>query len=1145
MVIGSSSSFAPPLEAIITVTSTADTVAVDGVVTLREAILSVNAAADVNEDVTTNRFGAYGPSTTIHFNIPGTGVHTIQPLSELPAITNIVVIDGYSQPGASVNTIADGDNAEPKIVLDGSAVSLSANGLTLEGGASIVRGLVIKKFFNGILLVFEPGNTIAGNFIGIDADGSPAGNVGSGIFLLSSGNVVGGSVPEDRNIVSANSGEGIQVESTLAASADNNLIRGNFIGTDLTGKLAIANKLNGIAIFDGPTNNVIGGLTAAQRNLISGNTLNGIDIAASSLVSSPEGNTILGNFIGVDVTGTASLGNGANGIDIELGFDTVIGNKLAGNLISANQQNGILVEGSIGHGQARNTSISGNQIVANGGIGIVTAGLSNSIGGFFGNGNLISSNRSDGIELGSLAFGNTLLRNSIVANGGHGVAIFGDVNQIGNGDPLGSNFIVSNRFNGVFVGSAEGPAQAATIIGNSIFRNGLLGIDLAATGEAVGTVTPNDASDIDFGPNQLQNFPTIIAASSDCTGTFFTVTLNSTPNTTFRIEFFVNSECDPSGFGEGEELLLAVSVRTDINGDAAISTNFAEAFPCAFITATATDPSGNTSEFSQCALVSVADTTPPTIGQPGPDAIIECPNIPTFSPPAATDNCDPNPVVNLVEEIIELTRGCPFPYTRTRVWQAVDACGNKSATVSQSITVVDTPPPSVQTGSDTTIECPDGPLFTTPTATDACDPNPLIQLLSDVTRPGACPGTFTQTLTYVASDCSGNTSLPVSQTITVVDRTPPTITCSSAPTVICSGVHTGTISVSDFIAAGGTASDNCGNTSAITISYTDSTPVGSCPQIFTRTYTAIDCSGNVSQTCSQQITCFCPTLLTDSLFCTLATDQVNLIFTPDVPNNPGCYKLNASNPGQFYLNIFAVGIPGSTTNFDVVLPFPFVTQGARPIQAYDGVSFFTGNSGVTCFVPGTPILVSTQTVTMAYYAPQVIGSVTKIPVELTFPASGFIYMNLHLDYGLKGTRGYNKDSFQNAVLCGVGTKVIPNGIGYTFQVIGAANGTTTASSVNTFKRDPGVGGLVQYVLADGVTIVDPVRGAGLTMTTPTGAILGSTTTDTDGWYMIPYKSTGKNTTFYMTLTSPGVPQTKIFNLKPNSYAEVDFLVILK
>ena len=138
-----------------------------------------------------------------------------------------------------------------------------------------------------------------------------------------------------------------------------------------------------------------------------------------------------------------------------------------------------------------------------------------------------------------------------------------------------------------------------TIRGNRIFNNGLLGIDLT-TASGVDGVTPNDPGDADIGPNDLQNYPVLTGA----TPVSVAGTLNSTPDRTFTLEFFSNSECDPSGYGEGETFqptTAPATVTTDGSGDAAFTFTFASAIPEGqFITATATNLDGSTSEFSAC-----------------------------------------------------------------------------------------------------------------------------------------------------------------------------------------------------------------------------------------------------------------------------------------------------------------------------------------------------------------------------------------------------------------------------------------------------------------------------------------------------------------------------------------------------------------
>ena len=177
---------------------------------------------------------------------------------------------------------------------------------------------------------------------------------------------------------------------------------------------------------------------------------------------------------------------------------------------------------------------------------------------------------------------------------------------MGGQDLEARNIIAYNKGNGVVV--VTGTQNA--ILTNSIFTNSGLGIDLARDG-----VTPNDPGDPDTGPNNLQNFPVLANAIVNGVTATIAGTLNSTPNTSdFRVEFFLNSVSDPSGHGEGRTFLGTDSVDTDANGDATIQLvdNSGQVTDGSFISATATDPSGNTSEFS-ATVVAVGGSQPITV----------------------------------------------------------------------------------------------------------------------------------------------------------------------------------------------------------------------------------------------------------------------------------------------------------------------------------------------------------------------------------------------------------------------------------------------------------------------------------------------------------------------------------------------------
>src|SRR5207237_185153 len=198
--------------------------------------------------------------------------------------------------------------------------------------------------------------------------------------------------------------------------------------------------------------------------------------------------------------------------------------------------------------------------------------------------------------------------------------------------------------------------------------------------------------------------------------------------------------------------------------------------------------------------VPVWNTPSLTSGAAGTNTTIHCPATPSFTPPTASDTCG-GATVNLVSDVT--TPGtCAGTSTETRTWDATDCSGNHSVTRSQTITVVDTTPPTIgAAGTNTTIQCPATPSFTPPTASDTCG-GATVNLVSDVTTPGTCPGTLTETRTWDATDCSGNHSVTRSQTITVVDTTPPTIGAAGAnATIQCPNTPSFTPP---------TASDTCG-----------------------------------------------------------------------------------------------------------------------------------------------------------------------------------------------------------------------------------------------------------------------------------------------------------------------------------------------
>ena len=293
------------------------------------------------------------------------------------------------------------------------------NGLDITAGSSTVRGLVINSFQNAIALVGGGGNHI----------------------------------------------------------------EGNFIGTDPTGTIALANQNSALALLNS-SDNTVGGTSSQARNVISGNAL------AFFILTS--GNVIQGNFIGTQKDGFGPLGN-TNGVAF------------------------------VGVGGANNNLVGGT-----------------------------------------------------VPGAGNVIAF-------------------TTSFEGIVMEPASGTGNS--FLGNSIFSNAQLGIDLNAIGVTRG-VTLNDVGDGDTGSNNLQNFPVIDGISIASGEATITGTLNSEASKTYRLEFFANPSVDPSGYGEGQTFLGFEDVTTDASGDASFSVTFPVTGTSTAFTATATDPDGNTSEFS-------------------------------------------------------------------------------------------------------------------------------------------------------------------------------------------------------------------------------------------------------------------------------------------------------------------------------------------------------------------------------------------------------------------------------------------------------------------------------------------------------------------------------------------------------------------
>jgi hypothetical protein len=436
------------------------------------------------------------------------------------------------------------------IRLDGLLMTNSlATGLRLQGTGHRVRGLVVANFFDGIALERCNACVVAGNFIGLDLDGLPSLNRGNGVYLTapafgrSTGNVIGGTNPADRNVIAGN-GTGIFV---FGGTVDNNAIQGNYIGTDATGTLPRGNTGNGIFIQSAPTN-LIGGVEAGAGNLISANGFANSQRGISLLGAT--GTRIFGNQIGTDVSGYYDLGNAGAGIGNQGSDRVVIGgtDPGSGNLIANNRQAGLWFLGG------SSNLIQGNI------LGTDPAGMR------------VLGNRGYGIELNSTS------------------------RHVIGGSSAGANVIRFSGKAGVKVNGGQGNA----IRFNRIFGNRGLAIDLDTEG-----VTSNDQGDADSGGNALQNFPVITNVTASASSTEVRGYLSSSTNHSFTLDFYASSICDNSGHGAGEFYLGLAGVTTGADGIGGFSVTLpVKVLSSQVLTATATDSTNSTSEFSACAAVS-------------------------------------------------------------------------------------------------------------------------------------------------------------------------------------------------------------------------------------------------------------------------------------------------------------------------------------------------------------------------------------------------------------------------------------------------------------------------------------------------------------------------------------------------------------
>ncbi len=691
--------------------------------TLRSAIDAANAA---------------GGNGTISFDIAPGGPQVIQPATQLPTVTAPnVVIDGTTQPSGGAHGIQLNDPNS----------SDSNAGLAIGGTGDTVRGLSVTNFGGyGILLWYATGATIAGNWVGTADGTTAAGNRNIGIMIQGGGsNTIGGATSADRNVVSGTiegwTGNGVQIQDS-----NDNVVVGNYLGMTADGLDRMWNAGDGLQIAGASSGNRIGGTTAAERNIDSGNTGMGVQLLgvmnSDGTCRAPTNNVVEGNYIGVNANGArpGAYGNLAEGLSIDIcGQNNLIGGTSAGagNVISGNNDDGMQIDGLNGPAQGVcNNTIQGNYVgvdptgsfaIDNGvtGIKIQNGACNTLVGGTAaGAGNVVSGNLSDAFYIRRPGTTGTQIVDNIIGLGANGTQwIGGGDNNVhiwsgASGTLVSGNIISASATNGVLIQDqgtdgntitdnrigtdASGTtldgnrnvgvwitngAESNTVRGNIVAGSGVegvvveepsgvttptndnrisqnrmwantgLGIDL----QPVTGVNPNDGNDTNTTiGNDGMDFPVITAVSS--TSAMGTAPAAST------VELFSATADTGTPNGEGTTFLgstTATSSGTWCIGGLAIGGP---------VTATATDPNGNTSEFSVNVTPSgstayCASPSPSPSPTPSPSASPTPTPSPSPTPtpsPTGSPSPSPSPSVLYSDDFSRTDGSAPTGWTVTQ-----------------------------------------------------------------------------------------------------------------------------------------------------------------------------------------------------------------------------------------------------------------------------------------------------------------------------------------------------------------------------------------------------------------------------------------------------------------------------------------------
>ncbi len=407
--------------------------------------------------------------------------------------------------GTDVNGTAALGNQGNGVQIDGGATANTIGGSAAGTGNVLSgNGLGSANFAGGLWIVGSgtSGNVVAGNFIGTDKTGTaPLGNKWTGLAILdgASANTIGGTAPGDANVISANAAVGVEVQG---AGTSSNVLLGNLIGTNKNGTFSLGNTFSGVQIWNGATDNTVGGTAAGARNVISGNGQAGVLVFGSG----SSGNVVQGNDIGTDITGTIALPNVAEGVQVLASNNTIGGTQPgAGNTIEFNGADGVFVGGG-----ATGVSILGNAISASGGLGIYLDSATRA------NDNQAAPMQATAVY----AAGGTTISGTLasVASTAFRLKFFSNKGLDASGNREGMTYLgfalVSTDANGYLVGSPDGSA----VIADPGSANATFTTNLAAmfTGDGYLTATATNLSTGDTSEFGTVFLPATVSVNAPC-----------------------------------------------------------------------------------------------------------------------------------------------------------------------------------------------------------------------------------------------------------------------------------------------------------------------------------------------------------------------------------------------------------------------------------------------------------------------------------------------------------------------------------------------------------------------------------------------------------------------------------------------------